>query len=77
MTKANYNQRADGYYHTKIWNGTYNSNESKYRIFIQSKKSTAILKKQINLLKENIKNGNIVQSAEHVFLKYIKIKKNF
>lgn len=75
MAKAKYSRGADGYFRTKIWDGTYNPDGSKHRKTLQSKKSSADLEKQVNLLKEKVKNGNIVQPAEYTFLEYARIWK--
>ena len=54
MAKAKYIRGADGYFRTKIWDGTYNPDGSKHRKSLQSKKSSADLEKQVNLLKEKV-----------------------
>lgn len=75
MAKAKYIRGADGYFRTKIWDGTYNPDGSKHRKSLQSKKSSADLEKQVNLLKEKVRNGNTVQPSEYTFLEYATIWK--
>lgn len=70
MAKAKYTRGTDGFFRTKIWDGTYNENGSKHRACLSSKKSSADLERQVNELKNNIAQGKQVQSTEITFLEY-------
>ena len=60
MAKAKYKQNSRGEWETKIWDGTYNSDGSKHRKRLVSKKSSADLEKQVIRLKNEIENGKYV-----------------
>ena len=70
MAKAKYKQNSRGEWETKIWDGTYNADGSKHRKRLVSKKSSADLEKQVNRLKNEVENGQYVQSTDVMFLDY-------
>ena len=70
MAKAKYKQNSRGEWETKIWDGTYNSDGSKHRKRLVSKKSSADLEKQVIRLKNEIENGQYVQNTDIMFLDY-------
>lgn len=70
MAKAKYKQNARGEWETKIWDGTYNSDGSKHRKRLSSKKSSADLEKKVIRLKNDIDNGRYVQNTDVMFLDY-------
>ena len=70
MAKAKYTMNSRGEWETKIWDGTYNADGSKHRKRLVSKKSSADLEKQVNRLKNEVENGQYVQSTDVMFLDY-------
>lgn len=70
MAKAKYKQNSRGEWETKIWDGTYNADGSKHRKRLVSKKSSADLERQVNQLKNEVDNGQYVQSTDVTFLEY-------
>ena len=72
MAKTKYTKNSRGEYATRIWDGTYNEDGSKHRVNLKSKKSSADLEKQVNALKESIKQGNYVQPSDILFGTYAK-----
>lgn len=70
MAKAKYTMNARGEYATRIWDGTYNQDGSKHRINLKSTKSSADLERQVNVLKESVKQGAYVQSSDICFGQY-------
>lgn len=70
MASAKYKVGEDGFFRTKIWDGTYNPDGSKHRKSLSSKKSSADLEKQVRKLKENVTNGLSVQPTEVTILEY-------
>ena len=56
MAKAKYIKNSRGEYETKIWDGTYNTDGSKHRKRLVSKKSSADLERQVNQLKNDVEN---------------------
>lgn len=70
MAKAKYKQNSRGEWAAKIWDGTYNADGSKHRKRLVSKKSSADLEKQVIRLKNEVENGQYVQSTDVMFLDY-------
>lgn len=70
MAKAKYTKGKDGYYRTKIWDGTYNNDGSKHRACLKSGKSSADLERQVNELKEKVASGKAVQKVDFYFIDY-------
>lgn len=70
MAKAKYTRGKDGFFRTKVWDGTYNVDGSKHRVCLSSKKSSADLEKKVNDLKAKVKNGEVVQQTEKMFITY-------
>lgn len=73
MAKAKYKINSRGEYHTRIWDGTYNSDGSKHRVNLKSKKSSADLERKVNALKTQVENGKYVQDTNILFLDYARI----
>lgn len=68
MAKAKYTRGKDGYFQTKVWDGTYNDDGTKHRITLRSAKSSADLEKQVNALKNDVANrSNIVTTHQDVW----------
>ena len=72
MAKAKYEKNYRGIWETKIWDGTYNSNGTKHRKRLISKKSSADLERQVNQLRNEVENGQYVQKSDIMFLDYAK-----
>lgn len=70
MAKAKYKQGKDGYWRTKAWDGTYNSDGTKHRVNLKSAKSSGDLEKQVNTLKQRVTEGKQVQPTDKLFYKY-------
>lgn len=70
MAKAKYAKGKDGFFRTKIWDGTYCPDGSKHRISLSSKKSSADLEKKVNELKTMVNNGNVICQTEILFIDY-------
>ena len=70
MAKAKYKKGTDGYFCTRIWDGTYNSDGTKHRTVLRSKKSSADLEKQVTDLRIKIKEGLTVHNTDIAFCDY-------
>lgn len=70
MAKAKYTKGKDGFFRTKIWDGTYTADGSKHRVILSSKKSSADLEKKVNDLRAKVKNGEFVQQTDKLFIAY-------
>lgn len=68
MAKAKYARGTDGYFQTKVWDGSYNDNGTKHRVTLRSSKSSADLEKQVNALKNSVANrSNLLSSDQDVW----------
>ena len=64
MAKAKYKMNSRGEFETKLWDGTYNSDGSKHRKRISSKKSSADLEKKVAEFRRAVEtNGYSIYSA--------------
>lgn len=70
MAKPKYKKNYRGEFETRIWDGTYNSDGSKHRKRLVSKKSSADLERKVNALKFQVENGQYVQDSDILFLDY-------
>ena len=70
MAKAKYKQGKDGFWRTRAWDGTYNPDGTKHRINLKSEKSSGDLEKQVNALKEKVRNREIVHRTDEMFIDY-------
>ncbi len=65
MAKAKYTCGSDGYYQTKVWDGTYNDDGTKHRITLRSSKSSRDLENQVNNLKAKVESRSNIVPAKH------------
>lgn len=70
MAKAKYTKGKDGFFRTKVWDGSYNVDGSKHRVILSSKKSSADLEKKVNELKTKVTNGEVIHQTEILFIDY-------
>lgn len=78
MATTKYKLNSRGYYETKIWDGTYNSNGSKHRKTIISRKSSADLEKKVAAFKKSVEDrqaaGSMVTFGQYA-AKWLEISK--
>ena len=70
MASAKYKKNSRGFYETKIWDGTYNTDGSKHRKIISSKKSSADLERKVLEFKDSIKNQGPIHPTAYTFGEY-------
>lgn len=70
MAKAKYTQGKDGYWQTKVWDGTYNSNGTKHRVTLRSKKSSRDLENQVKEMENNVRSRKYVRRSDVSVLEY-------
>lgn len=70
MASKKYSCGADGYYQTKVWDGTYNADGSKHRITLRSSKSSRDLERQVAAMKAQIESRNYVRNTDILFIDY-------
>ena len=63
MPKQKYTRDADGYFQTKVWDGTYTQTGTKHRITLRSKKSSADLEKQVIAVSQKVKERSLTVSS--------------
>lgn len=54
MATKKYTKGADGYYRTKVWDGTYNKDGTKHRVNLKSGKSSKDLEKQVEEFRKEV-----------------------
>ena len=79
MAKAKYTRGKDGYFRTKVWDGTYNPNGTKHRVSLYSNKSSRDLENQVMELNNKVQNRQYVHrddvSVQDYAREWIKIYK--
>ena len=70
MATAKYKKNSRGEFATKIWDGTYNSDGSKHRVNLKSKKSSADLERKVNALKLEVDTGLHTAYTDETFGNY-------
>lgn len=70
MAKAKYTRQKDGYFQTKVWDGTYNKDGSKHRIVVRSKKSSKELEDKVNEIKTAARERQFVRKTDVTFQEY-------
>jgi integrase len=64
MAKAKYKQGADGFFQTKVWDGTYNENGTKHRITLRSKKSSRDLERQVQEMDQKVRDRKYIRQSD-------------
>lgn len=70
MAKAKYKQGKDGYWQTKVWDGTYNEDGTKHRITMRSKKSSRDLENQVKAMEQNVRDRKYIRQSDICVLEY-------
>lgn len=72
MAKAKYTRQKDGYFQTKVWDGTYTDKGKKHYISLRSEKSSRDLEKQVNDFKTKVEQRQFVRKSTATFYEYAK-----
>lgn len=75
MAKAKYARQKNGYFETKVWDGTYR-NGKKHYVSIRSKKSSRDLENKVTVYNMEVENRNKVRKTDTLFLDYARMWKN-
>lgn len=75
MAKAKYTKGSDGYFVTRVWDGTYR-NGKKHYIPIRSKKSSKDLEEKVTTYKLAVANRNNIRKTDTLFLDYARMWKS-
>lgn len=65
-----YTRQADGYFHTRVWDGTFDDKGQKHYKEIRSSKSSKDLEEKVRLHKESIDKGRYVIKSDMLFRDY-------
>lgn len=65
-----YKKGKDGYFSTRVWDGTYTKNGEKHYKHLRSKKSSKDLERKVKELEYQVKERNVVKRDNILFLTY-------
>ncbi|MBE5852871.1 MAG: site-specific integrase [Lachnospiraceae bacterium] len=72
MAKAKYTKQSNGYFQTRVWDGTYSEGGKKNYITLRSKKSSKDLEEKVNEHNNAIKERQYVRKTDASFIEYSK-----
>lgn len=72
MAKAKYTRQKNGYFQTKVWDGTYTTKGAKHLINLRTDKSSKTLEKMVEEHNARLKAREYVRDTEITFLAYAK-----
>lgn len=70
MATQKYQKGKDGYYRTKVWDGTYNKDGTKHRINVKSAKSSRDLERQVEEIRRQVEERKITRTDDVLFVEY-------
>lgn len=70
MAKAKYLKQKDGYFQTKVWDGTYTDTGKKHYITLRSKKSSKDLEAKVSDLNNKVKQRQFIRKSDVTFYEY-------
>lgn len=70
MAVAKYKKGKDGYFSTRVWDGTYTKNGEKHYKHLRSKKSSKDLERKVKELEYQVKERNVVKRDDITFYDY-------
>ena len=68
MANKKYTLGSDGYYQTKVWDGTYTKSGHKHRITLRSAKCCRDLERQVAEMKAQVEARNFVRDTNILFI---------
>lgn len=72
MAKAKYTKQKNGYFQTKVWDGTYDAGGNKHLVNLRSDKSSKDLEEKVNAFKAKVKAREYVRQSDVTFQDYAK-----
>ena len=70
MATAKYKRGKDGYFATKVWDGTYNTNGTKHLKNVRSKKSSRDLENKVKEMEAEVEARNHIIKTDRSFIDY-------
>ena len=72
MAVAKYKKGKDGYFSTRVWDGTYTQSGKKHYKHLRSRKSSKDLERKVKELEYQVKERNVVKKDNITFYEYAK-----
>ena len=72
MAKAKYSRQKNGYFQTKVWDGTYLANGKKHLVNLRSDKSSKDLELKVNEFKLRVRERDFVRQTDITVFEYAK-----
>lgn len=73
MAKQKYTKGKDGYFKTKVWDGTYNPDGTKHRKNLRTDKSSRALEKMVAEFEAEVSQRLAVKKTDTTFLEYARL----
>ena len=73
MAKAKYTRQSNGYFQTKVWDGTYTQAGKKHLVNLRTNKSSRELENMVNEFTAKVKAREFVRSSDQTFTDYAKV----
>lgn len=70
MAKAKYTRQKDGYFQTKVWDGTYTSGGTKHYVTLRSAKSSRDLERMAEEYRSSVKERKLIRNTNITFWEY-------
>ncbi len=70
MAKAKYTRQSNGYFQTRVWDGTYNEDAKKNYVTLRTKESSKVLEKLVTEHNHKIENRQYVRTVDISFYEY-------
>ena len=70
MAKAKYTRQSNGYFQTKVWDGTYTQSGKKHLVNLRTNKSSRELENMVNEFTAKVKAREFVRSSDQTFNDY-------
>ena len=75
MATAKYTKGKDGYFSTKVWDGTY-ANGKKHRVNLRTKKSSKALENMVKEFEQEVEQRKYIKQSDITFLQYARTWKS-
>lgn len=70
MARSKYTRQKNGYFQTKVWDGTYNADGSKHLLNLRTDKSSRALEIMVNDVKQKVKEHDYILTTDILFITY-------
>ena len=72
MAKAKYTKQKNGYFQTRVWDGSYNDDGTKHYATLRSKKSSKDLENKVNQFNQDVEMRKNIRASDVTFYDYAK-----